>query len=38
MVNAGIKRVVVSGDYTDKEGLQILKDAEIRITHAEVEE
>jgi dCMP deaminase len=33
MVNAGIKRAVVSGEYTDKEGLKILKDAGVIISH-----
>jgi dCMP deaminase len=32
IVNAGIKRVVISGDYTDKEGLEILKGAGVEIT------
>lgn len=33
IVNAGIKRVVVSGEYTDKEGLDILKKAGITVSH-----
>lgn len=33
MVNAGIKRVVTSGEYVDKEGLGILKDAGIIVDH-----
>lgn len=37
MVNAGIKRVVISGDYTDKEGVKILDDAGIEVTILEVE-
>lgn len=37
MVNAGIKRVVISGDYTDKEGLEILDAADIEVTRVEVE-
>ncbi|NOZ77028.1 MAG: cytidine deaminase [Euryarchaeota archaeon] len=32
IVNAGIERVVISGDYTDKEGLEILKAANIEVT------
>ncbi|MFQ6137213.1 MAG: cytidine/deoxycytidylate deaminase family protein [Candidatus Hydrothermarchaeales archaeon] len=36
IVNAGIKRVVVSGDYSDEEGLRILEDAGIEVTHIEV--
>jgi deoxycytidylate deaminase len=31
MVNAGITRVVVSGEYTDKEGLEILKKAGMEV-------
>ncbi|HDN83183.1 MAG TPA: cytidine deaminase [Candidatus Altiarchaeales archaeon] len=33
IVNAEIKRVVVSGDYVDKEGLEILKEAGIEVVH-----
>lgn len=33
MVNAGIKRVVTSGEYVDKEGLGILKDAGVIVDH-----
>ena len=33
IVNAGISRVVVSGEYTDKEGLITLKDSGVIITH-----
>ncbi len=36
IVNAGIKRVVISGDYTDKEGLEILKGAGIEVTHVTI--
>lgn len=31
IVNAGIKRVVISGNYTDEEGLEILKGANIDV-------
>ncbi len=31
IVNAGIKRVVVSGTYSDREGLEILNDAGIKV-------
>lgn len=33
MVNAGIKKVVISGNYTDKEGLEILKSSGIEVVH-----
>ena len=33
IVNAGIGRVVVSGEYTDKDGLKILESSEIEVTH-----
>ena len=33
MANSGISRVVLSGDYTDKDGLRILENAGIEITH-----
>ena len=33
IVNAGIKRVVISGEYTDKDGLKILADSGVEITH-----
>jgi dCMP deaminase len=36
IVNAGIERVVISGDYTDKEGLEILKGAGIEVTHVAI--
>jgi dCMP deaminase len=32
-VNAGINRVVISGEYTDKDGLDILADAGIEVVH-----
>ncbi len=35
IVNAGIKRVVVSGKYTDSEGLAILKTGNCDVTHIE---
>jgi|Deesub1362A_J573_1020465.scaffolds.fasta_scaffold00166_73 dCMP deaminase len=38
MVNAGITRVVVSGEYTDKEGLEILKAANIEVVHVDSRE
>lgn len=31
IVNSGIKRVVISGNYTDEEGLEILKGANIEV-------
>jgi len=37
MVNAGISRVAVSGEYTDKEGLEILKKADVEVTHLNLE-
>lgn len=37
IVNAGIKRVVTSGEYTDKEGLNILKNAGVIVTHIDLE-
>jgi dCMP deaminase len=33
IVNAGIKKLVMSGDYSDEEGLKILKDAKIELKH-----
>jgi dCMP deaminase len=35
MVNAGIARVVISGEYTDKEGLEILEAAGIEVVHVD---
>ena len=35
IANAGIARVVVSGTYTDEEGLKILKDAGATVVHIE---
>lgn len=35
-VNAGIKRVVISGEYTDKDGLTILADSGIEVVHVKV--
>lgn len=32
LVNAGIKRVVVSGSYSDEEGLRVLQDAGVAVT------
>ena len=37
IVNAGIKRVVTSGEYTDREGLEILKNAGITVTHIDMD-
>ncbi len=37
IVNAGIARVVVSGEYTDKEGLEIMKNAGIIISHIDLD-
>ena len=31
IINAGIKRVVVSGEYSDHEGLELLKEAGINV-------
>ncbi|MFH1055872.1 MAG: cytidine/deoxycytidylate deaminase family protein [Candidatus Altiarchaeota archaeon] len=36
IVNAGVKRVVISGEYTDKDGLKILSDRGIEITHVKI--
>lgn len=33
IVNAGIRRVVISGEYTDKDGLQMLSDRRIEVSH-----
>jgi dCMP deaminase len=33
IVNAGIKRLVMRGDYSDEEGLKILQAANIEIVH-----
>jgi len=33
IVNAGIERIVTSGDYTDKEGLEILKNSGVIVSH-----
>ncbi len=38
IVNTGISRVVVSGDYSDKEGLEILKSANVEISSVNLEE
>lgn len=37
IVNAGIKKVVTSGEYTDKEGLDILRRASIDVEHIQVD-
>ncbi len=37
IVNAGIRKVVISGEYTDKDGLTILKDIGVEIVHVVVE-
>jgi dCMP deaminase len=31
IINAGIKRVVMSGDYSDKEGLEYLRRAKVEL-------
>jgi len=36
IVNAGIRRVVISGEYTDKDGLTILSDRGIEVVHAKL--
>ncbi len=36
IVNAGIKRVVVCGEYSDREGLKILEDAGIQVDYIDV--
>ena len=36
IVNSGIARVVTSGHYTDKEGLKILRDADIFVEHIDL--
>ena len=36
IVNAGIKKVVISGEYSDKEGLKILEDANVEVKHVKV--
>jgi dCMP deaminase len=33
IVNAGIKKVVISGEYTDKDGLTILRDSGVEVVH-----
>jgi dCMP deaminase len=38
IVNAGIVRVVVSGEYTDREGLEVLKAAGVTVSHVGQEE
>jgi dCMP deaminase len=35
IVNAGIRKVIISGDYSDKEGLKIMKDAGIEVVTVE---
>jgi len=36
IVNAGIKKVVISGEYTDKDGLQILAESGVEVVHVKV--
>ncbi len=36
IINAGITKVVTSGEYTDREGLDILKNAGVAIIHVEL--
>jgi len=38
IVNSGIRRAVISGDYTDKDGLKILEDAGIEVVHLDLKE
>lgn len=38
IVNAGIKRLVMSGDYSDEEGLKILKAAKVEMVHLDSDE
>ena len=38
IVNAGVKRVVVSRDYSDEEGLEILRNADVEISSINLEE
>ena len=38
IVNAGIARVVTSGEYTDKDGLEILKAAGVKVDKVELNE
>jgi len=38
IVNSGIVRVVVSDEYTDKEGLEILKAAGVEVMHLDYKE
>ncbi|HHQ45535.1 MAG TPA: cytidine deaminase [Candidatus Altiarchaeales archaeon] len=33
IVNSGIKKVVISGEYTDKDGLVILENAGVEVVH-----
>ncbi len=35
IVNAGVAKVVASGEYTDKDGLKILEDAEVDVKRVE---
>lgn len=37
IVNAGIKRVVTCGEYSDKEGLDVLKDAGVEVVHVDLD-
>ncbi|MBU0761474.1 MAG: cytidine/deoxycytidylate deaminase family protein [Candidatus Altiarchaeota archaeon] len=36
IINAGIKKVVISGEYTDKDGLRILADSGVEVKHVNV--
>ena len=36
IVNSGINSVVVSGEYTDKDGLEVLKAAGVIVTHMDM--
>ena len=37
MVNAGVKRVVVSDEYTDQEGLEVLKNSGVIVSHIKLD-
>jgi len=36
IVNSGVKKVVTSGEYTDREGLEIMKAAGVEVKHVNV--
>jgi len=37
IVNSQVKRVVVSGEYTDRDGLKILEQANVEVAHVELQ-